>query len=179
MVILTAQDLFLGAPLGISHADSQEEPVELRFWQRISAVMLNGILRRNYHERTRQGVGLIVDTDSPLAHSLEQRALGFRGRAIDFISQNNVGKDGAAAERECLGRLVEDRYSDDVRREKIARELNAAKQTIEPFGQGVSERGLAHPRDILYEKVPLGEKTDESQPDSIRLAADHALDRLL
>ena len=52
-MILRAQDFLLCLPLGISHANAEQKAIELRFGKRVGAVVLDGVLRGDHHERTR------------------------------------------------------------------------------------------------------------------------------
>ena len=47
-----------------------------------------------------------------------------RRRAIDFVGQYEVRKDGTEMELKIVGRLVENRYSGDVAGENVGSELN-------------------------------------------------------
>ena len=68
----------------------QQEPVELRFGQRIRPFGVERILRREHHERPRQQQGLALQADLMLLHDLEERALRLRRRAVDLVGQQDV-----------------------------------------------------------------------------------------
>ena len=89
---------FLGFLGWVAHFDAMKKAVELRFRQRIRAVMLYWILRRDNYERARQYMRFIVDADFAFAHCLKQRALSFRRCAIELIRQHNIGKNGPSPE---------------------------------------------------------------------------------
>src|SRR5258708_3855935 len=80
-----AQDLALGVAFGISHANPHQETIELRLGQRISAVVLAGILCGDDQKRLRERIGMRVDGDLPLIHGLEQGGLRLRSGAVDFV----------------------------------------------------------------------------------------------
>ena len=69
--------------------------------------MLDGILRGHHHERLGQRIGAVVHRHLIFIHRFQQRALGFGRGAVDFVRQDDVGKDGARAEFEALGGLAE------------------------------------------------------------------------
>ncbi len=64
--------------IGVADAQAHQEAIELRFGQRIGAVVFDRILGGDHHEGTRQRVGAAVDGDLALVHGFEQRGLGFR-----------------------------------------------------------------------------------------------------
>ena len=68
----------LGVAVGITDLQAQQEAVELRLGQRVRAFELDGVLRRDHHERARQLVRLRVDGDLTLFHRLEESRLRLR-----------------------------------------------------------------------------------------------------
>ena len=78
--------------------DVEHEAIELRFGQRIRALELDRVLRREHVERLGQLVGLALHGDAVLLHRLEQRRLRLRRRAVDFVGQHDVGEDRAGRE---------------------------------------------------------------------------------
>ena len=56
--VLRVEDRELGVAVGIADAQPQQEPVELRFGQRVRAFELDRVLRRDDEERRRQRVRL-------------------------------------------------------------------------------------------------------------------------
>ena len=96
------QDFLFRARIRIADLDLHQEAVELRFRQRIRAVMLGRILCRENHERTGKRIGGVFDRHLIFVHRFQQRALGFRRGAIDFVGKNDVGEDRAGLELEVV-----------------------------------------------------------------------------
>ena len=88
------QNLSLLGFLRIADVQFQHEAVELRFRQLIRALLLERILRRQDKERIGEGISCFANRDLPFLHRFEQRALNLGRGAIDFVRQNQVGKDG-------------------------------------------------------------------------------------
>ncbi len=98
---------FFAFAVGIAHANAHQETVELRFRKRVSAVMLDWILRCKHEERPRQGMRVIVDGDLRLVHRFEKRGLSLGRGAIDFVGDDNICEDGPGLEFEALrGRVI-------------------------------------------------------------------------
>ncbi len=68
-----ANNFFFAGARGITHSDAHQEAIELRFRQRVSAVMFDGILRREHEERLRQRMGMVVHRDLSFVHGFEER----------------------------------------------------------------------------------------------------------
>ncbi|MEY2516627.1 MAG: hypothetical protein QOJ89_3985, partial [bacterium] len=62
----------------------EEEAVDLRLGQRVGALGLDRVLRREHEKRARDVVGLTGDRHLLLLHDLEQRRLDLRRRAVDL-----------------------------------------------------------------------------------------------
>ncbi len=70
-------------------------------------------------------MGPAVCGDLAFLHGLEQRALGFRGRAVDLVGQDQLGKDGAAVKFELIAVPTVNGHADDVGGQQVAGELDA------------------------------------------------------
>ena len=79
------QHAAFGFQIGIADIDLQQETVELGFGQGIGAFLLQRILCRQHMEQARQVVARARDRHMLFLHRLQQRRLGARGRAIDFV----------------------------------------------------------------------------------------------
>ena len=98
-------DLELFVFAGVVDVGIEHETVQLRFRQRISAFLLDGILRGEHEERLAERMPLAADRDLVLLHRLQQRGLGFRRGAVDLVGQDHVGEDRAAEELATRGAL--------------------------------------------------------------------------
>ena len=78
--------------------DVEHEAIELRFGQRIGALELDRVLRREHVERLGELVGAPLNGDAVLLHRLEQRRLRLGRRAVDLVGQHDVGEDRAGRE---------------------------------------------------------------------------------
>jgi len=72
------EDFALGFVRRVAHADPHQEAIELRFRERIGAVMLDRILRGNHEKRIGQRERFAVDGDLRFIHGFEQ--CGLRAR---------------------------------------------------------------------------------------------------
>jgi hypothetical protein len=173
---LGRQDVGLDLGRGISDRESQHEPVQLGLGQRISALVLDRILRRDDHERRAQLVGLRVDRHLPLLHALEQRRLRLRARPVDLIGEHDVGEDRAGTEFEVAPLLIEDVDAGDIAGKQIGGELNAPEGAVHRPRDGLGEHRLADAGYVLDEHVTLRHQPHEGQPNLPALALDDAFD---
>ncbi len=117
------RDLFRLARIG--ERVLEQEAVELRLGQRISALLLDRILGRDHHEALAERMGLAVQRDMALLHRLQQRGLRLGRGAVDLVRQQQLAEDRPAADHEA-GRLeIELVGADNVARQEIGRELDA------------------------------------------------------
>ena len=158
---------------GIADLQLEHEAVHLRLGQRISAFLLDGILRGQHQERLLQLEGLVADGDLLFLHGFEQRALHLGGRAVDFVGQDEVGEDRAFARGEAAGLRIVNLRADDVggqhvRRELQAREFHAACTSA----SDLTARVLARPGHAFEQDVAVGQQADDQPLDQIILADD-------
>ncbi len=78
--------------------DVEHEAIELRLGQRIGALLLDRVLRRENEQRPLEIEAHAVDRDLILLHRLEQRGLRLRRRAVDLVGEDDVGEDRALDE---------------------------------------------------------------------------------
>ena len=104
-----------------------------------------------------QRPGAAVGGDLVLLHGLEEGRLGARGGPVDLVGQQHLGEDGAGAEGEVGGPLVEDARPGDVAGQDVRRELHPTELTPDGGGQAAGQQGLAHPRHVLEEDVAVAE----------------------
>jgi hypothetical protein len=116
-----------------THVDLEQEAIELRLGQRVGALLLDGVARREHLERLGQPVRARADGDLALLHGLEQRRLRLRRRAVDLVGEHQVVEDrarrGSAARGP--GLLGEHVGAGDVRGQQIGGELHAAERQVE------------------------------------------------
>ena len=117
-----------------------------------------------------------VDGDLMFLHCLEQRALRLRRRAIHFVREYELRKDRAALELEAAAGAIEDRDADDVRRQQVARELDALVSESQCLRERVGEGGLADAGNVLDEQVTACEQARHAEPNLRILAQDHAIE---
>jgi hypothetical protein len=89
---------------GVVHADVEHEAVELGLGQRVGALLLDRVLRRQHEERVGQRVVFAADGDLALLHRLQQRGLRLGRGAVDLVGQHDVGEDRPGEERNTRGR---------------------------------------------------------------------------
>ena len=99
--------------------------MRLRQWER--AHLLLRILRGDDEERHGQRVCRAVARDLVFLHRFEQRALRLRRGAVHLIDQHHLGKERPGVENEALLIAVENGVADDVGRQQVAGELDAAE----------------------------------------------------
>ncbi len=104
----------LGGLDRVAHRHPRHEAVALGLGEGVGALHLDGVLRRDDHERRLELVRRPVDGDLTLLHALQQRGLGLGGGAVDLVADDDVGEDAAGAELELAGVLVEHRDAGDV-----------------------------------------------------------------
>ena len=73
--------------------DLQHEAVDLRLRQRIGALRLDRVLRREHEERPRHRERVVPDRHLALLHHLEQRRLHLRRGAVDLVGEEEVAED--------------------------------------------------------------------------------------
>ena len=155
----------------------KQEPVQLRFRKRIGAVMFDGVLRGQHHERLRELVGVVVHGHLRFVHGFEQRRLRLRRGAVDFVRQNDVGKNRAGLEIKPLLDLVEHAGAHHVGGKQVRGELDALEGTVEGIRQGLREGRLAHSGDVFNQQMAFGQQGHKREADHLVLAANYAGNR--
>ena len=145
----------------------------MALWQRESSDLLPGVLRGDHEKRLGESPADPVRCDLILLHGLKQRALRFRGGAVDLVDENHRRKDRTGVEDKAGLFPVEDRIPDDVRGQQVTRELNASELQTQGARHRLRERGFAHARDIFDEEVSPCQQTNQRQTDGFLFADDH------
>jgi hypothetical protein len=175
------EDLMQLVPLGERHVELEEEAIELGLGQRVGALHLQRVLRREHQVGPLEPVRLAAHRDAVLLHRLEQRALCLWGGSVDLVRQDDVRKDGAWPELEGAPsalRLVDDGRADDVGRHQVRCELDAREGQAHGLGQAAHEHGLAQARHALEQRVGAGQHAGDHAVDDQTLADDDATDLL-
>ena len=145
----------------VADIDEEHEPVELRFGQRIRALLLDRVLRREDEERFLQGEAVLARVDLLLLHRLEQRRLRLRRGAVDFIGEHDVREDRPFHELERaparLIRLLQNLGAGDVARHQVWRELHAAEIQRHQIRERVNEQRFRQARHAHEERMAAGE----------------------
>ena len=141
----------------VAERQPDHEAVDLRLGQRIRALVLDRVLRREHEERPRELVRGRLDRDLALLHALEQAGLGLRRGAVDLVHQHDVGEDRAGPELEARLALVVDLRADDVRGQQVGGALHARELAVDRARERARQGGLADARVVLDEDVPLAQ----------------------
>ncbi len=147
--------------LGVVDQDLEHEAVDLGLRQRIRALRLDRVLRRQHEEGLGHRVRRVRDRHLPLLHHLEQRRLHLRGSAVDLVGEQEVAEDRAelGVELALVGPV--DARADEVGRHEVGRELHARERAAEHAGRRLDRQRLREPGDALDQQVPLREQADE------------------
>ena len=174
-----AEQLALDRLLRVAERDAQQEPVHLRLGQRVRAVVLGRVLRRDHHERPSSWcVASSIETWPSLIASSSADCVRGVVRLISSAS-TTFAKIGPGLSSNTLPLLVVDRHADDVGRQQVARELDATEGAAERRGERARERRLADARDVLDQQVAARQQRDHRGADRLGLAADDGRDRVL
>jgi hypothetical protein len=152
--------------------DLEQEAVELCLGQRIGALLLDRILRRDHHEIVAELVVFAVDRHRALVHGLQQRRLGFRRRAVDLVGQEQLREDRPFGEHEAVGLEIEQVGAEHVARHQIRRELDTAELQRQARGESASDQRLGRSRHAFEQNMAAGEETRQHQVDDLVLADD-------
>ena len=113
----------------VFHHDVEKETVELGFRQRISSLLLNRVLGRQYKERRVELVVFTTGRNAFFLHRFEQRGLRFRRCAVDLVREQKVREHGTFLELETatmgLWIFLQQLGASDVRGHQVGRELDA------------------------------------------------------
>jgi hypothetical protein len=145
----------------------QEEPVELRFGQRIGAFLFDGVLGRHDQEQVIERIALVAHGYLPFFHGFEQRRLDLRRCPVDLVGQDQVVEQRALAEFErALLRSVDIRPG-QVRGQQVGRKLQAVKITFDALRQHLDGTRLGQAGGTLDEQVAVAEQRDQHAIDQV------------
>src|SRR6266851_3880352 len=164
---------------GIAHFDAHQETVELRFRQRIGAVMLDRILRGDDEKGLWKRERFAVHGDLRFVHGFEKSGLRARRGAVDFVSENDVGENRAGTKFKFARLGIVDADAENVAGEQVRGELDALKAAMKGFCESLRESGLADAGYVFDEEVAARKKGDERELNGFFLAVDGARDGAL
>ena len=174
-----AQNFAFGFVRGIAHLDAHQKAIELRFRQRIGAVMFDGILRGDDQKRLRQRMRFAVDGDLRFVHGFKQRGLRARRGAVDFVGEHDVGEKRAGTEFKFARFGLIDADAQHITRQQIGSELHALKAAVKRFGERLGQGGFANAGNVFDEQMAAGEKRDQRELNGFFLAVNGAGDGAL
>ena len=156
--------------------DVEHEAIELRLGQRVRALQLDRVLRREDVERLLQLIRASLDRDAVLLHRFEERRLGFRRRAVDLIGEHDVREDRpwrkhhlAPARRRIF---LDEICSGNVRGHQVRRELNPRELQVEHARERVNEERFGEPWHADDEAVAADEERQQHLGDDVLLPDD-------
>ena len=149
----------------VADAKSHQESVELRFGKREGAVIFRRVLCGDDHKRLLERIGLVVDGNLGFAHRFEEAALSLRRGAVDFVGQDNVGKQWARHELKRLFLAVEHGNADDIGGQEVAGELNTFEGAIQGTREAMGQCGLPDAGYVLDQEVPACQQADNGHFD--------------
>jgi len=156
--------------LRVTEREPQQEPVELRFGQRIDALLLGRVLGGDDEKRIGQGVRGAVHADLMFLHRFQQGALGARAGAVDLVGQQDFGEDRPGLEAEVARLGLVDGGADQVGGQQVAGELHSARAKAQRAGQRGGQGGLADPGDVLQQHMAAGQQGGQGKADAVLLA---------
>jgi len=106
----------------------------LCLWQWVCSLLLDGILGCHHKKGGGQFVRFVGDGDGFFLHRFQHGGLSFGRGTVDFISQNQVGKQWPLLEAErttAVFILVHNIRAGNIGGHHVGRELDAAKLQIQ------------------------------------------------
>ena len=93
-------------------------------------------------------------------HSLQQRGLGARRHAVDFVSQQDVSEYRSVAEREAVSGEIENVHADDICWHQIAGALHALKSELKQARIGLRDQRLGNARHAFQQRVTAAQQRE-------------------
>ena len=134
-------------------------------------MLIHRILCRDDKELIAQRIPPRVHRHLPFGHRFEQRTLSTRCRAVNFVSQQNIGEDRAFAELKFVTALIENVETRNIAGKQIGRALTASESATNSRRQRFCERGLSEPRLVFEQQMTVGQKTNQNELNDVRLAS--------
>src|SRR3954451_11534416 len=140
----------------------EHEAIELRLGQRVGALLLDRVLRREHEQRTLERVAHAVHRHLVFLHRFEQGRLRLRRGAVHFVREDHVGEDRPGDEADFTTPadpvLLDHFGADDVRRHQVRRELDAVELQVNRLRQAFDQQRFRQPRHAAEQHVSAGEK---------------------
>ena len=113
--------------------------------------------------------------DMMLLHGFEQCRLCFRGRAVDFVGENHIGKDWPLYEDHFpfLAGLLEYFGAGNISRHKVRRELDAAERAGEDICECPDQHRLSQTRNSFQQGVPSSQQGHHQIMNQFALSHNH------
>ena len=158
------------------HHDVEHEAVQLRFRQRIRALELDRVLRREDVERLFELVGAALDGDAVFLHGFQQCGLRLGRRAVDFVGQHDVGENRSRREHHLAaaggGVFLDDVGAGDVRGHQVGCELDARELQVQHARHGVDQQRLRQAGHADDQAVATDEQRQQHLVDHLVLPDD-------
>src|SRR5207249_2938070 len=152
--------------------------IDLGFRERIGALVLDRILRRDHEEGPVQRERFALQRRLAFLHRFEERGLGLRRGRVDLVRQEDVREDRAPSEDEVARLAVEHVRPRDVRGQQVRRQLDTAEREAQARREGFRDQSLRQPRDVFDQEMTVAEDCPEDAFQDGTLADDHGLDRV-
>ncbi len=164
----------------VGQVNAKHEPVQLRFRQRVGPLLLDGVLRRQHHERAGQIVAGPRNGHPLFLHRFQQRRLRLGRRPVDFVRQQQIGKDwppmkpeGPLARNGILLKYVRAR---DVRGHQVRGELDAAGVQVDRAAERSDHQRLGQARHSDEQAMPSREQGHQHLVQHLALSHHHFAD---
>ena len=172
------QEAVLVGPARIPQRQTKQETIALtlREWRRSRGVVR--VLGGEDHEGSWQEHRGAVRGDLTLLHRLEECGLRPCRGPVQLVGHQHVGEDRARTERRLAAFPVQHHRSRHVRRQEVGGELHTVEVEPEGAGERLCEGGLAQSREVLHQKVALGEQAPHGELHHVVVGVQDALHRL-
>ena len=135
------------------------------FGERVCPFLFNRVLSGDDKERVRQIVCRLTYCDFAFLHRLQQGRLGFGGRAVNFVCQENIGKYRALnkAKRTSPGILFfQDIRPGDIGGHQVGGKLNSLEFTVKNPGNRTDQQRFGQPGNTYQQAVSTGENRSQN-----------------
>lgn len=116
---------------GVIDHDFEQKAVELSLGKLVGAFLVDGILSGEDEEGFWQRVGGVAEGDLALLHRFEEGGLHFGGGAVDFVGEDQIGKNGTEFWGEVFFVGVVNHGAEEVGGKEIGGELETGKSSLE------------------------------------------------